>query len=57
MKDFVLLVVPAIIALSMVAAAIYIVLNFTGRDIPGFMVNSLTTILGYYFGFCVAKSG
>jgi hypothetical protein len=56
MKEFVLLVVPAIIALSMVAAAIFMMVNHTEQKIPDFMVNSLTTILGYYFGVGVAKS-
>jgi hypothetical protein len=56
MKDVVLLVVPAVIALAMVGSAIYIMINFPDRDVPSFMVNSLTTILGYYFGVGVSKT-
>jgi hypothetical protein len=56
LRDFVLLVVPAIIALAMVAAAIYLMVYLPDRKIPDFMVNSLTTILGYYFGVGVAKA-
>jgi len=52
----VLLVVPAIIALSMVAAAIFIMVVHPDQKIPDFMVNSLTTILGYYFGVGVSKA-
>jgi hypothetical protein len=55
MKDFVLLVVPAVIALAMVAASIFIMIYHPERDVPAFMVNSLTTILGYYFGVGVSR--
>jgi hypothetical protein len=56
MKEFILLVVPAIIALAMVAAAIFMMVYHPDQKVPDFMVNSLTTILGYYFGVGVAKS-
>ncbi len=56
MKEFILLVVPAIIALSMVAASIFVMVNHPDQKVPEFMVNSLTTIIGYYFGVGVAKS-
>lgn len=54
-KDFVLLIVPAIIALAMVAASIYLMI-WTDKEIPAFLVNSMTTILGYYFGVGVAST-
>jgi hypothetical protein len=56
MKAFIMLVVPAIITIAMVGAAIFITINHPDQTIPDFLVNSLTTILGYYFGVGVAKS-
>jgi hypothetical protein len=55
MRDFVLLVVPAIIALAMVAAALYLIVYAPDREVPVFVVNSMTTILGYYFGVGISK--
>lgn len=51
-RDFVLLVVPAIIALAMVGTSVYLMV-WTDKEIPAFLVNSMTTILGYYFGIGV----
>jgi hypothetical protein len=56
MKGFVLLTVPAVIALSMVASAIFIMIYHPEQKVPDFMINSLTIILGYYFGVGAAKS-
>jgi hypothetical protein len=56
MKGFVLLVVPAIIGLSMVGSAIYITMYNPTQTIPQFMVDSMTTILGYYFGHAAAAA-
>lgn len=55
MREFVLLVVPAIIALAMVGSAIFMMIYHPDKEIPAFMVNSLTTILGYYFGVGVSS--
>ena len=56
MKPFITFGVPAMIALAMVGASIFIVIDYPDRAIPDFLVNSLTTILGYYFGVGIAKS-
>ena len=55
LREIVMFGVPAIIALMMVGAAIYLAI-WTDKEIPGFLVNSLGTILGYYFGLGV-KAG
>jgi hypothetical protein len=56
MKNFMLLVVPAIIALTMVTSAVFITIYHPDQTIPEFLVNSFTTIMGYYFGIGAAKS-
>ncbi len=56
MKEFILLVVPAIIAFTMVGSAVYMMIYIPDQKVPEFLVNSLTTILGYYFGVGVVKS-
>lgn len=54
-RDLVLTVVPAIIALVMVASSVYLMI-WTDKEIPPFLINSMTTILGYYFGMGVNSS-
>jgi hypothetical protein len=56
MKNFTLFIVPALIALAMVSSAIFIAIGHPGQNVPDFMINSLTMILGYYFGVGAGKS-
>ena len=56
MKQFILLVVPAIIGLGMVGSALYITIYSPTQQIPPFMLDSMTTILGYYFGQAAANA-
>ncbi len=56
LKGIVLLVVPGVIALVIVAVISYLVIAQPEREVPGVLVNSMTTILGYYFGVGVTSS-
>ena len=53
MLEVVMTLVPALIALALVVAFVYLVIENSAvvdYEVPGALVNSLTTILGYYFG-------
>jgi formate/nitrite transporter FocA (FNT family) len=47
--------VPAIIALAMVGAAIYLMITAPAAPLPDFLGNSVMMILGYYFGIGIAQ--
>jgi hypothetical protein len=47
---------PAIIAFAMVGAATYLLITAPAAPLPDFLVNSVTMILGYYFGIGIAQS-
>jgi hypothetical protein len=53
-REFVLTVVPAIIALTMVATSVYMMI-WTEKEIPPFLINLMTIIIGYYFGMGANK--
>jgi hypothetical protein len=55
-KTFTLFIVPAIIALTLVTSVLFMVVNHPDQKIPDFLINSLTIILGYYFGVGAGKS-
>ena len=47
--------VLAIIALAMVGSAIYLMITALFASMPDFLGNSVTIILGYYFGIGIAQ--
>ena len=49
------LVVPAIIGLSVVGAVIYLAIDDPSQEIPEILTGSMTTILGYYFGYAAGS--
>ena len=53
--NFIAAFVPAIIAFAMVGAAVYLMITTPATPLPDFLVNSLTMILGYYFGIGIAQ--
>lgn len=53
--NFIAAFVPAIIAFAMVGAAVYLMITEPATPLPNFLGNSLTMILGYYFGIGIAQ--
>jgi hypothetical protein len=53
--NFIAAFVPAIIAFAMVGAAVYLMITAPATPLPNFLANSLTMILGYYFGIGIAQ--
>jgi hypothetical protein len=53
--NFIAAFVPAMIAFAMVGAALYLMITAPATPLPNFLVNSLTMILGYYFGIGIAQ--
>lgn len=56
MRDFFLLVVPAVVALTIVAASVYVLVFEPGKELPQFMVLYLVGVLGYFFGLGITRS-
>ncbi len=56
MKEFATIVVPALVALGVVSAWLFLVVYHPDQKVPDLMVNSVTTILGYLFGVGVGKT-
>lgn len=61
MKDFVTLVVPALVGVAIIGAWLFMVIAHPEQKVPDLkvpdlMVNSVTTIMGYFFGVGVGRS-
>jgi hypothetical protein len=57
MKDFATIVVPAVAGFGVVRSWLFLVIYHPDQKVPDLMINSVTTIFGYFFGVGVGKSG
>ena len=56
MKEFATIIVPAVVGLAVIGAWLFLVIQHPDQKVPDLMVNSVTTILGYFFGVGVGKT-
>ena len=55
MREMILLIVPAIIGLSIVGVALYLVVANPGDEIPKIVEHSMYAVLGYWFGYAAGN--